>query len=106
DPVYGGYFNYTERDGTPLREGFEGTPPKDQNSSIHLLEAFTELYRVWPDPVLRDRLEELLVLIRDTLRVDPGHLTLFASADWTPVSYRDASEAVREANHYFDHVSF
>jgi cellobiose epimerase len=106
DPVYRGYFNYMERDGTPLRDGYHNDPPKDQNSSIHILEAFTELYRVWPDPVLRDRLQEMLVLIRDRIRVDPGYLTLFAAADWTPVSYRDSSGAVREKNHYYDHVSF
>lgn len=106
DPVHGGYFQFMERDGTPLRTGFQGTPPKDQNSSIHLLEAFTELYRVWPDPVLRSRLAELLMLIRDVQTVPPGHLTLFSAADWTPVSFRDSTQAVREANHHLDHVSF
>lgn len=106
DPVHGGYFQFLERDGTPLRAGHDGTPPKDQNSSIHLLEAFTELYRVWPDPVLGSRLAELLMLIRDVQTVPPGHLTLFSTANWTPVSFRDSAEAVREANHHLDHVSF
>lgn len=106
DAEHGGYFNYLTREGEPLREGFGPTPPKDQNSSIHILEAFTELYHVWPDPTLRDRTEEMLVLIRDRITVDPGTLTLFASADWTPVSYRDSTAAVREANWYYDHVSF
>ena len=106
DARYTGYFNYMERAGTPLRAGYHGDPPKDQNSSIHILEAFTELYRVWPDPLLRDRLREMLVLIRDRIRIDPGYLTLFASADWTPVSYRDSAAAVREQHHYHDHVSF
>jgi mannobiose 2-epimerase len=106
DPVYRGYFNYMERDGTPLRGGYRDDPPKDQNSSIHILEAFTELYRVWPDPILHDRLQEMLVLIRDRIRVNPGYLTLFAAADWTPVSYRDSADAVRQKNHYHDHVSF
>ncbi|CAN5449397.1 cellobiose 2-epimerase [soil metagenome] len=106
DPESGGYFNYMERDGTPLKDGYDGTPPKDQNSSIHLLEAFTYLYHVWPDPVLEERLTELLELIRDTIRTDPGYLVLFSEADWTPISFRDSSDAVREANYYFDHVSF
>ncbi len=106
DPEYGGYFNYMERDGTPLTDGFNGTPPKDQNSSIHLLEAFTELYHVWPDPLLEERLFEMLTLIRDTIRIDPGYLVLFSEADWTPVSFRDSSDQVRNENYYLDHVSF
>ncbi len=106
DPVHAGYFNYLARDGTPLRAGYAGTPPKDQNSSIHLLEACTELYRVWPDTTVRARLDELLHLVRDVIRVDPGTLTLFSTADWQPISYRDSSDAVRRAREYFDHVSY
>jgi mannobiose 2-epimerase len=106
DPEQGGYFQFMARDGTPFTEGFGATPPKDQNSSIHLLEAFTELYHVWPDSVLGARLGEMLHLIRDTITTDRGYLTLFSQADWTPVSYRDSSAAVREAHHQLDHVSF
>ena len=106
DPAHGGYFNYMDRDGTPLKRGYRDTPPKDQNSSIHLLEAFTALYHVWPDSVLRDRLQEMLVLIRDTMTTGDGYLTLFFTEDWQPISYRDSTAAVREARHYFDHVSF
>jgi mannobiose 2-epimerase len=107
DPVRRGYYNYLERDGTPLRAGLGRNSAKDQNSSIHLLEAFTELYRVWPDPTVRERLRELLVLIRDTIVSGPGTLTLFSDESWTPVSYRDSSEAVRRADRFgHDHVSF
>jgi mannobiose 2-epimerase len=106
DPVNGGYFNYMERDGTPLRSGYRNDPPKDQNSSIHLLEAFTELYHVWPDPVLRARLAEMLSLIRDRMRTDPGYLRLFFTPEWVPVSFADSSDSVRRANHFNDHVSF
>lgn len=106
DPEYGGYFQFLERDGTPIMEGMNGTPPKDQNSSIHLLEAFTELYAVWPDALLRERLEEMLVLIRGTITTDKGYLTLFLARDWTPLSYRDSTAEVRDANYRLDHVSF
>ncbi len=106
DPEYGGYFQFMERDGRPMPEGFGHTPPKDQNSSIHLLEAFTELYAVWPDQKLRERLQELLEIIRDTITTDMGYMNLFFYRDWTPLSYRDSTEAVREANHHLDHVSF
>ncbi len=106
DPVYQGYFQFLAEDGAPYPEGYEGAPPKDQNSSIHLLEAFTELYRVWPDPVLRARLEEMLALIRDVIRVEPGYLTLYATRAWAPVSYRDSSEAARARGFEWDHVSY
>lgn len=106
DPEYGGYFQFMERDGTPLMDGRGDVPPKDQNSSIHLLEAFTELYDVWPDSVLRRRLEEMLVIIRDTIVTEPGYLQLFSERDWTPVTYRDAPEAVQREHIHRDHVSF
>lgn len=79
---------------------------KDQNSSIHLLEAFTELYHVWKDPIVRTRLQSLLELIRDTMVTKRGYLQLFFHNDWTPVSFRDSSDAEREANFGLDHVSF
>ena len=106
DPEAGGYFQFMQDDGTPMPEGHLNTPPKDQNSSIHLLEAFTELYQVWPDSVLRIRLEEMLYLIRDTITRPEGYLTLFSNANWAPVSYRDSSDQVRAAHHHLDHVSF
>ena len=54
DPVYKGYFQHMKRDGTVIKRdnnvlSTQDTGYKDQNSSIHLLEAFTELYQVWPD---------------------------------------------------------
>lgn len=79
---------------------------KDQNSSIHLLEAFTELYQVWPDPLVRERLEEMLVLIRDTMVTDKGYLTLFLTPDWKPISFRDSTEEAIRKHHHIDEVSF
>jgi mannobiose 2-epimerase len=113
DARHKGYFQNLMRDGTPAHlsktagKGMYGPLHyKDQNSSIHLLEAFTELYRVWPDPLLRDRTEEMLTLIRDRITTERGYLTLFLTPDWKPVSYRDSSEAARKANYAVDHVSF
>ncbi len=105
DPEYLGYFQFLEQDGTPLPKGNNGTPPKDQNSSIHLLEAFTQLYEVWPDETVRSRLAEMLNLVRDTMVFDDKYLQLFFYRDWTPLSYRDSTDAVRNENLYLDHVS-
>lgn len=106
DSTYGGYYQFFSRDGTPERSGRGTDPAKDQNSSIHILEALTELYQVWPDATVRERLEEMLHIVRDTIRTDPGYLQLFFTEDWTPISYRDSSEAVRRENVNYDHVSF
>lgn len=115
DPEYGGYFDVLKQDGSWLlgvddeKAGYENYNRKDwkdQNSSIHLLEAFTALYEVWPDSLLRDRLEEMFLLTRDTITTDKGYLTLHLERDWTPVSFKDSTEAYRSANFYLDHVSF
>lgn len=106
DPQYGGYFQFLEKKGVPLKNGLGNTPAKDQNSSIHLMEAFTELYGVWKDELVKKRLEEMLILIRDTMTDDRGYLNLFFQVDWTPLSYRDSTDEVRKKNHNLDHVSF
>lgn len=108
DPVHKGYFQHLQRDGTPVIRTTETSDLgyKDQNSSIHLLEAFTALYEVWKDPLLRERLQEMQALIRDTITTSKGYLQLFFKPDWTPVSFRDSSEAFIRSNKYLDHVSF
>jgi len=111
DPVYKGYFQNLRIDGTPVKRT-ASTPStssvgyKDQNSSIHLLEAFTELYAIWPDPLLRERLQEMLMLIRDVITTKKGSLTLFLQPDWKPVSFKDSSRQVIQRHSYLDHVSF
>lgn len=111
DPVYKGYYQHLKRDGSiVIRDAsFPSTSDigyKDQNSSIHLLEAFTELYSVWPEPLVKERLQEMLLLIRDKLITSRGYLNMFFTADWTPLSFRDSSKAVILQHKYLDHVSF
>jgi len=111
DPARKGYFQHMKRDGTVIQRDVPvsstaETGYKDQNSSIHLLEAFTELYGVWPDKLLRERLQEMLLLIRDRIVAPEGHLTLFLQPDWTPVSFRDSTEATVLQHKLLDHVSF
>ena len=111
DPVYKGYYQHLKQDGTPIQRTADmpstaETGYKDQNSSIHLLEAFTELYGVWKDRLLKERLNEMLLLIRDKIVTPRGNLTLFFRPDWTPVSYHDSSRHSILAHRGLDHVSF
>ncbi len=111
DPLHKGYFQHLQRNGTPVQRT-AATPStsdlgyKDQNSSIHLLEAFTALYDVWPDALVRERLQEMLLLIRDRITTPRGSLTLFYTPDWRPVSFRDSSKAVILKHKNLDHISF
>jgi cellobiose epimerase len=51
-------------------------------------------------------LNELLVLIRDTITTEKGYMTLFFTPSWEPVSFRDSSREAIEKHHGLDHVSF
>jgi mannobiose 2-epimerase len=111
DPVNKGYFQHLHRDGTPVKRTasispFAETGYKDQNSSIHLLEAFTELYKVWPNELLWKRLDEMLLLIRDKITTKQGYLRLFFQPDWTAVSVKDSAREVILQHHNLDYVSF
>lgn len=113
DSLYGGYFSSMTRQGQMVTEdtsldAFQNIQLlyKEQNTSIHLLEAFTELYHVWPDALVETRLKELLQIVRDTITTKPGYLQLYFYHDWTPVSLQDSADAVREAHFNVDHVSF
>jgi len=111
DPKYKGYYQHMKTNGTPVvrTASVPSTSDlgyKDQNSSIHLLEAFTELYSVWKDSLLRQRLQEMLFLIRDKIVTLKGYMILFFKTDWTPISYRDSSKEVILQHRYINHVSF
>ncbi|MEO8473797.1 MAG: AGE family epimerase/isomerase, partial [Chryseolinea sp.] len=110
DSVHRGYFQHLRKDGSVVVRDKSvpanaETGYKDQNSSIHLLEALTELYTIWPDPLVKERLEEMLLLIRDTIVTPKGYLTLFLTPDWKPVSFRDSADSIILKYHGLDHVS-
>jgi mannobiose 2-epimerase len=92
----GGYYEALARDGKPILTGtggdFIGTKYgyKSMNSHIHLLEAFTELYRVGKRAGDRKRLEEVFRIVRDRVYVEPGCLNLFFTPDWRPVPDHDS----------------
>lgn len=79
---------------------------KDQNSSIHLLEAFTEFYNVNKNDTVKERLKEMLFLVRDVITTEKGYLNLFFNYDWDPLSFKNSPVEIREENYNLDHVSF
>lgn len=111
DDEFGGYFQFLNRDGKPFKDGMPGgnsgiTPPKDMNSSIHVMEAFTELYNVWPDSLLHDRLEKLFNLLCNKIINSKGYLTLYFYRDMSPYKVSGLEKGDSFRKFYFDHVSF
>lgn len=91
DAVHDGYVEVFDRawhvlEGVPLSEK-DLAAPKSMNTHLHVLEAYTNLLRIWPAATLRERLRGLLQRFLDTI-VDPQthHLRLFFKDDWMPVS--------------------
>jgi cellobiose epimerase len=89
DPIYKGYYQYLNRDGSHVMRTADifstsDIGYKDQNSSIHILEALTELYKVWKDPLVKERLQEMLDLIRDKIVTPEGYLRMYFTYDWNP----------------------
>jgi cellobiose epimerase len=97
DGTHGGYFVFYRRDGTPILSS-DGLPPgvaadpigtpigfKDVNTISDLLKALADLFRVWPDPLLRTRLEEVFCAVRDRLVVAPGVVHMYAHPNWSPL---------------------
>jgi len=103
DAKHGGYFEAIRRDGTPILSwqadarqwqrtdllgvyyGF-----KSMNSHIHLLEALTELAKVDDRPVVRERLRETFLIVRDRIAVEPGALNLYLTPDWRAIPAHDS----------------
>jgi mannobiose 2-epimerase len=79
---------------------------KDQNSSIHIMEALTTTYEVLPEPLVKDRLQEMLHLVRDTMTHPDGYLRLYFTRDWQPISHRDSSREYILDHLAVDHQSF
>ena len=70
DRRHGGYVEFFTEDWRPLTDpkepGYVGTTgTKTYNTHLHLLEAFAELYRVGPDPLVGRRLNELIEASRE-----------------------------------------
>ncbi|WP_067033140.1 AGE family epimerase/isomerase [Allomuricauda sp. CP2A] len=111
DSIHKGYYQILQIDGTPV-ERTEDTPStsnvgyKDYNSSIHLLEALTTLYEVWPDAIVEERVKEMLTLIRDTFTTEKGYMNLYFEGDWTPISFKDSPKDTILKHFHLDHVTF
>jgi mannobiose 2-epimerase len=91
DQTYGGYIEVCNRDWSIAEDlrlsEKDMDEKKSMNNHLHLLEAYTNLYRIWPDARLRKRLTELIDIFEQHI-ADPatGHLHHFFEETWQPKS--------------------
>jgi mannobiose 2-epimerase len=87
DPSYGGYIEAFTRDWHEINDFRLGendaNEKKTMNTHLHILEAYTNLYRIWPEKGLFDAIKSLLDTFYDKiLNQQTGHLNLFFDEHW------------------------
>jgi mannobiose 2-epimerase len=90
-----GYFEVFSRDWHRIHDRLIGestiNDEKTMNTHLHIMEAYTNLYRVWPDRRVGDRLKNLVEIFLDRI-VDSrtSHLICFMDKNWNATSSVDS----------------
>ncbi len=87
DPVFHGYLEAFDRQWQPLSDmrlsDKDANEKKTMNTHLHILEAYTNLYRVWQDALLAKKLRSLIQLfMKRIIDPDSSHLNLFFDEQW------------------------
>lgn len=94
DPVHGGYIESFSRDWqVPERYGYDGKgiAVKTMNTHLHILEAYTLLYIIWPDTLVKKQLGELCdVFMEKIIDKQTWHQKLFLTRDWVNTEHIDS----------------
>lgn len=91
DPVSEGYWEARTASWQPLPgnrlSDKDPVVDKSMNTHLHILEAYTSLYAVWPDPDLQQSIRSLLRIFQTHI-IDPfsNSLHVYLAADWKPLS--------------------
>lgn len=91
DKFYDGYIESLNKDWGRMEDmrlsEKDANFPKSMNTHLHILEPYTNLYRVWPNEELKERIRSLsLIFVNKILNHRTNHLNLFFEMDWTPKS--------------------
>jgi len=88
DPVNGGYLEALSREWGQMSDmrlsPRDANSPKSMNTHLHILEPYSNLFRVWPTNELRNKMKNLVrVFLDNILNQESWHLHLFFDMDWT-----------------------
>ena len=87
DTKKGGYGEALSRDWQEIKDlrlsSRDANEKKSMNTHLHVLEAYANLYRIWPDENLCKNIKELIQIFLQRI-IDPqtNHLALFFNDDW------------------------
>ena len=102
DAVNNGYFEAFARDWKPSSDlrlsAKDANASKTMNTHLHIVEAYANLYKIWPDEALKKKIENLLFLFdKYFINKQTYHLILFFDDEWNEqpdvVSYGHDIEA-------------
>jgi mannobiose 2-epimerase len=102
DQAQGGYFEAFTENWSPIADlrlsEKDANEKKTMNTHLHVLEAFTTLYQIWPVPQLGDHIKALIVNFKQhIISPETGHLILFFDENWqakaTTISFGHDIEA-------------
>lgn len=88
DPEFGGYLEALDKNWQAMDDyrlsAKDANSPKSMNTHLHILEPYTNLYKVWPDPQLKESILQVIHIFLDyVIDHETGHLKLFFDQDWT-----------------------
>ena len=88
DKVNNGYIEACTREWGEIEDmrlsELDANYPKSQNTHLHIIEPYTNLFRVWKDERLEKALRNLIHIFTDRiLNPETHHLDLFFENDWT-----------------------
>ena len=88
DAIHNGYIEARSRDWQPMEDvrlsSKDENTPKSMNTHLHIIEPYTNLYRVWKDENLGKRIHGLLEVFLDKIMDSEAcNFKLFFDEDWT-----------------------
>ncbi len=95
DKESNGYFEVFTRDWQRSHDRLIGESSikdeKTMNTHLHIMEAYENLYRVWPDKRMADRLRNLVeIFLNKIIDKNTSHLICFLDKNWNSTSKTDS----------------